>query len=337
MAGTADILRAMNDFTSRLTSLFERYQRVRSQHPGPAPWSVRFTGDAHSTSMVFSSIIHGNEVGPLEGLVEACEALAAGEIGFGGTVTLFLGNPDAARQDTRFLESDLNRVFLDDAGDTLEERRAKELMPLLDQADVYFDFHQTLRPVKQPFYIFPWSEESEQWVRAMRGAKVWVTRNPAQAFSPGMMCADEYVRTRGVPGVTLELGEQGWNAEAAGTTRRVIGEALALADAIAAGDTTLAAAAEGQPPVALWETVFRQTYDDPAMALRDDLVNFHPVAEGELLSKEGTPELRAPRDGAVLFPQFPPRDAAGRALDPRPSEIYRLVAPVDGDPKVLWG
>ncbi len=200
----------------RLDAALTRFSRAARRPEGGYLWAHHHDGGLHDSHIVFSSLIHGNEVGPLEGLVNVVEGLAEGSLSFGGRATLFLGNPEAAREDERFLESDLNRVFGEASeGDSHEERRARELMPLLDRADIYIDFHQTLKPTRSEFYVFPWSHESGLWVRALAGASVWVTRHPGTAFSPGMMCADEYVRVRGAPGITLELGEKGWRRSAA--------------------------------------------------------------------------------------------------------------------------
>lgn len=327
---------ATADHVARLQRLLDRFDAVRVA-PSDAPyrWAHRH-GTGEGTHLVFSAIIHGNEVGPIDGLVRAMEDLASGRTSFSGTATFLLGNPEAARENVRFLEADLNRVFIADMDDDAHEvRRAKELMPLLDAADVYFDFHQTLEPARQPFYIFPWSEEGWLWVRALRGAAVWVTRNPGQAFSSGMMCADEYVRDRGRPGITLELGEKGWSEDAASNVHRCITEALAIAGSD--DPAALRAAAEGKEDVTFWMTSFRQQFTDPAMTLKDGIVNFEPVAEGDELSAPGSPSLLAPMTGAVLFPKYPPRHPDGRAKDPRPGEIYRVIEQLTEHPLDLWG
>lgn len=328
----------MTDHVSTLNALLDRFTRAR--HPGPTTyrWAHRHDGGEHGTHLVFSSLIHGNEVGSLPGLVRAVEDLRSGVLTYGGTATLLLGNPEAAQADVRFLQDDLNRVFLPDLDDALHEhRRARELMPLLDEADVYLDFHQTLKACREPFYIFPWSETGWLWVRALAGARVWVTRNPGQAFSSGTMCADEYVRDRGHPGITVELGEKGWSEQAADRTYSMIADALRFADGVARGTMTLREAAEAQPDVRFFETKHRLAFSDPAMTLAPGLANFEPVIAGQLLSAPGTPELRAPSPGAVLFPKYPPRDAAGRALDPRPGEIARVISELEQHPLALWG
>ncbi len=328
----------MTEHSHRLDALLNRFDATRRADPDTYRWSHHHDGGEHPFHLVVSSLIHGNEVGSLAGVVRVMEDLASGAIRYGGKATFFIGNPEAGRANVRFLEADLNRVFVRGLqGSAHEIKRALELMPLLDQADVYLDFHQTLKAARQPFYILPWSEAAWLWVRALGGAEVWVTRNPGQAFSSGVMCADEYVRERGRPGITIELGEKGWSQEAADTTYRMITEALQIADEEAAGTRTLREAAEAKPDVRFYNTCFRQPFDDPQMRLLNGIGNFEPITEGEVLSAVGTPELRAPHTGAVLFPKYPPRDSDGNALDPRPKEIYRVVEELSVHPLELWG
>ena len=63
--------------------------------------------------MVFQAITHGDEVGPLPALLDVMSALQNGQLTFGGQVRFVLGNPEAALQGTRFVEQDLNRVFVE--------------------------------------------------------------------------------------------------------------------------------------------------------------------------------------------------------------------------------
>ena len=90
-------------------------------------------------------------------------------------------------EDARYLEADLNRVFLDTGNDRHEDRRAKQAMPILDAADVFLDFHQTILPTAQPFHL-PVAEVGWQWARAVRGTDVWV-RDPASASLPARSAA----------------------------------------------------------------------------------------------------------------------------------------------------
>ncbi len=236
----------------------------------------------------------------------------------------------------RFLEQDLNRMFMERTDEAHEVRRARQLMPILDDADLLVDFHQTILATHKPFYICPWHRSGWLWARALAGAGHWVTRPPGQSFASGLVCADEYVRVQGKAGLTLELGEQGFFPDAAARALRTIGRALELGDRLAADPQSLDQQAREMPELTFLQTVHREKFADAQTALRPGLINFEPVDVGDLLSPLGAPELRAPADGAVLFPKYPPRDPSGRALDPRPAELYRIVQPLEGHPLDLW-
>ncbi|HJN74068.1 MAG TPA: succinylglutamate desuccinylase/aspartoacylase family protein [Myxococcota bacterium] len=298
---------------------------------GPVPFSHCQEGERHDVHLVLGGLIHGNETGSLPSLVELLRDLRSGELDFGGRLSLFVGNPWAARAGTRFLEADLNRVFVDSDLDTLEHRRARQLMRILEDADVFVDLHQTILPTEQAFYIFPWDQEGWRWARALAGAPVWVTRPPGRAFSSGTCCSDEFVRNRGGVGLTLELGQMGFQDEAASRAGRVMRRAIALVDAVAAGTTSMVEASEGMPELDFYKTVFAPPFPDRSWSLRPGLVNFRAVSRAELLTGPDSPELRAPCDGVLLFPKYPPAD------QPLPGEIVRVLELMDQHPLELWG
>jgi succinylglutamate desuccinylase len=319
----------------RLFGLLERF-RARAQ-PGPfeADWVHTMDGGKHGTHVVFGAMIHGNEFGSLPAVVRLVEALRDGQLRFGGRVTVFIGNPNAARENQRFLEADLNRVFLPSDQTTHEHRRAQALMPILDTADVFVDFHQTILETRQPFYINPWHTNGWHWARALASAPVWVTRDPRLQFSASARCSDEYVVQRGQTGLTVELSQKGFSEQAERICWRTMCTALECADAIAAGTNGIRNIAIGKPDLHFLTTTHSEAFASPAHHLKPGLVNFQPVVAGETLHRDGTPTLRVPSAGVLLFPKYPPRDKDG-ALSPRPKDIYRLVTPLSAHPTELW-
>jgi len=308
--------------SAQVQALYDALQQAGPAVPAVSH-AVSFVAEKSGPHVVFGVMIHGDETGSLPAAVTLAEDLAAGAQPFVGRVTLFVGNPTAGLRGVRFVEADLNRAFVDEAADTLEHRRSIELRRILDTADLFVDFHQTIEPTDSPFYIFPWSVDGEAWVRALAAAPRWVTRAPGQSFSAGTCCADEYVRHRGRPALTVELSQQGLRPEA---------ETLALATmrrtlSVSQGSHAL----DGPLPDCL-ETAFSQRFSDPAMRLRPGLKNFEKVHEGDVLSAPHTPTLVCPLDGLLMFPKYPPRDTHGHATAPRPGEIYRVLRPIDGPP-----
>lgn len=74
-----------------------------------------------------------------------------------GAVYLVYGNPRAIKNDVRYVEKNLNRCFLAESknGNSLEEKRAVELMEVLDKCDALLDLHAYNEPYCEaiPFAI----------------------------------------------------------------------------------------------------------------------------------------------------------------------------------------
>jgi len=73
-----------------------------------------------------------------------------------GTVHFVLGNPKAVKKNIRYTESNLNRDFIKtNSPKTYEQKRAQELMELLDNCDALLDLHAYKEPLGDatPFAI----------------------------------------------------------------------------------------------------------------------------------------------------------------------------------------
>lgn len=282
----------------------------------------------HARHVVIGCLIHGNEHGTLPAALRLVDALQRGEIAPGGPVTIFLGNPEAARADQRFLEEDFNRVFtFDRSAKSHERRRAEEVRPILDAAEVFLDLHQTQTPTAQPFWTFPWEGDLGLWAQAIAAAPVGLTRRAGQSFASGTCCLDEYVRGRGKPGITVELGMRGQDPEQAERAFAAMKRLIEVVDAIASG-TPLAELAARMPAMQWFQTTHVVPAETSEHRLRPGLGNWTPVAAGERLSPPGAPEILAPAAGVVLFPKYP------RPQDPPPPDLFRLARPVE-DPDAL--
>lgn len=71
-----------------------------------------------------------------------------------GKVFVIFGNPVAIERNTRQVEENLNRCFIaPQLGKSLEAKRAKEILPFLDQATASLDLHSTHSKTAVPFLI----------------------------------------------------------------------------------------------------------------------------------------------------------------------------------------
>lgn len=166
---------------------------LRSDKPGPV---VGFMG-----------MLHGNEPAGI-GLWRLAE-----EIGLParGELRLIVGHPDAiaaAPGGVRYIEHDLNRIFLDDA-DLAEAgvdlagpdyRRVSELKSTLADLDVLLDIHTTSQP-SEPFAIGCTADpEARRLSRALPVTLV----DGLQQFIHGNAC--QWVLDRGGAALTVEVG-----------------------------------------------------------------------------------------------------------------------------------
>lgn len=320
-----------------LEAQLDLFHELHDSGPYGGDWIHHRPARSHPFHVVFGIMTHGDEVGPLPAALRMMAGLDDGTVSFGGAATFTIGNPEAGLEGRRFLEADLNRVFLD--GPSSHERtRAEEMMEPLDACDLFIDFHQTAMPSLGAFWTLPWSESAWHWIRLAGEGDLWTTRAPGVTFASGTRCGDEYVRARGVPGLTLELGQKGFSEECEARAFDTMSRVLAAADRIAAGEDLAALAAE-RPEVRFLLSAHKEPFGDPKRALRPGLRNFEPVRAGESLhvgTGEG-PAITSPLDGLLLFPKYPERDADGAALPPVPTDIFHVVQDAPEHPSVLFG
>lgn len=300
---------------SRCKELFHRFQLAKQPGPHSYHWATHHDGGGN-WHVVIGGIIHGNEVGSLPGLVTIAEKIAAKQFKFPHKLTIFLGNPEATLNDCRFLESDLNRCFLRRPEETFETKRAQELIPILEQADLFIDLHQTIRHTERPFYIFPHREDSLKWAEHLDLSQTYVDATPGNAPSD-TRCADEFVWLRNKPAITVELSEKGFNPESDRLTLRLFEKLLQ---------------AESVPPqsdsskLEILHTSHREPYGLKTRRLRPGLTNFTPVVAGDNLARIATPEIIVPTSGYLLFPKYPPENPDGSLIHQAPNHIFRIIS-----------
>ncbi len=320
---------------STLETHLRRFQKVsntRTDFP-----LYQYKGGKNEVTIHLSGIIHGNEVGSLPTLVSLVEDLESGAVEFGGNIHVSLGNPEASRLNRRFVDADLNRLFLANQPSehllTHEAKRARQLMPWLDEADIILDLHQTMLASEMPFYIFPKTDMALAIAEAIGGTHAYIDATPTDA-PPLYQCADEYVWRRGKSALTLELGEAGFHPPATEAASQAVRGLIELfqwlhthCESDMSDQNNILTHIKQRSISALthYQTVHREPYHGPDYRLRPGLINFVDVHEGEVLSAPNSPELIAPCTGKLLFPKYPRRNDLGKVLETLPKEIYRII------------
>ncbi len=307
-------------------SLCENWRALPGRMEKMAPYAYVWHPETSLSSLpkpiavTLQAATHGNEVGGIEVLLEVLILLRAKVLQPVFPIAFVLGNPAGIKANRRFVERDLNRSFGQSAQGLEEERRARLLEPLLEKTALFVDFHQTIEPTHRPFFIFPYTASSYAFAAALH-RQIPIVTHWGPSFSKDGMCTDEFVNYKGGTGLTLELGQKGFDPYHTGVGLQV---------ALAAVQYGMKQFIETQDlPAAMHEELYTWksviAYEE-GMQLRDGLVNFQNIKVGdEVGSKKGQP-LRADADGWLLFPKYP-RDP----LAPPPKELYRLVKRIRAD------
>lgn len=306
-----------------LETLLNKFQNYNNSER--YAWHWIHDGNRFDFTLQVNGIIHGNETGSLPAIIKVIEEFETKQRDFGGKLSILLGNPEASRQGLRFVEKDLNRLFLTQDDSSHEGKRARELMPLLEQADLLIDLHQTILESNEAFYIFPNHPEALSWARALDVTRFYVDATPSFSEKPAYQCADEFVWRRGKPAITIELGEKGIREETTDLAYKAITHAIELAEKLYTSDITLSEISEQYPSLHHYQTTHREPYQSKQHRLREGLINFTQVQKGENLAYPNTPELIVPCSGMLLFPKYP-RRKAGEICESLPKEIYRIIS-----------
>ncbi|MBA2779080.1 succinylglutamate desuccinylase [Billgrantia kenyensis] len=125
---------------------------------------------------VLSVGIHGNETAPIELIGQCLARVEAGLLPLGAPVLILLGNLEAIRRAERYVDTNLNRLFRHDLGESgMEPDRARLLMRAVDDffarhpehERLHYDLHTAIRDSRYPrFVVDPFAEtvtRPEQW------------------------------------------------------------------------------------------------------------------------------------------------------------------------------
>jgi len=249
--------------------------------------------------LTLMAVTHGDEVAGLAVLNEVVEFLRAGCAPLRGGLALLLGNYPAVLQGTRYVQRDLNRSFAlqEVATEIGEVARARSLAKILRRTKFFIDFHQTTEHSTSCFGIFPFQPRSLAFAQLVQCELPVVTRFGGR-FSQDGMCSDEFVQEQGKVGITIELGQKGFDP-----TQIACGVLIALR-ALCCVNT--AASLDGVSVTTPLYT-FGQVITYPAsgdVRLVEGLYNFKQVAGGERLGTVEGKAVEAEEDGAVLFPKY---------------------------------
>ncbi|HMB66313.1 MAG TPA: succinylglutamate desuccinylase/aspartoacylase family protein [Patescibacteria group bacterium] len=231
--------------------------------------------------------VHGDEragVFALEKLIKNIEPEA-------GEVYFVYANPEAIERDVRYTEKNLNRCFLKEAGvENYEERRAKELMPILDECDALLDLHASNNKEATPFIIC--GEDCRDIVGIF---DFDIVSFDWDDIEPG--ATDGYMYNQGKPGICLECGSLHQSEENADLAYVSALRFLEYFGAVKneAGEYNK----RPQRSVQVVRAVKKKTED---FGFVKDFADFKKLTPGEVFAWDGEEKYVAGEDECIIFP-----------------------------------
>lgn len=209
-----------------------------------------------------------------------------------GTLWVGLANLSAIDKNVRFVEANLNRMFVDESMlseqdvDSYEYRRAQEIMPILQQAGVLLDVHASFTSGARPFAIC--EPNAADITRALL---VDLVVSGFDDIEPDG--TDYYMNKMGKIGICVECGYLGDPS----TTDIAIASIKSFLSARVHIDST--------NPLLSYEQEFIRMYKlykaKTNFTVEHDFAYFEGVTEGQVLGTDGDGNVVADKDGIIVF------------------------------------
>ena len=241
------------------------------------------SGNSGKIVAVFCGV-HGNEKA---GVLAVEKSIANIDIQR-GVVYFVFANPRAIEQNSRFIEKNLNRCFFaDQSGETYEEKRAVELMAVLDECDALLDIHASNNKETIPFAI---TDNGEDVVRNMNFSIVATGFNTVE---PGG--TDGYMKQNNKIGICLECGYSGESEKNTGLAYNSIIQFLQYFKVIN----------EQLPMSNIKQKVLHvdavQKVTSEKFALTKTFADFETVEKGTVIAEDESQKYIADKERVILF------------------------------------
>lgn len=272
--------------------------------------------NAAKLDLVLSCAVHGDETAPIEICDELISALMREELVPQSRLLFLIANPAAINVGRRFVEENMNRLFSGghSAGEGLvnrERKRAKALEGFVidffaatpsSHTRIHYDLHTAIRDSKhEKFAVYPYqngkpySAEQLRLLAALDVPVVLLHEGPTTTFSYFS------VNSCQAHGFTVELGKvRPFGENDMSRFAKTKSQLIAL---ITQGANTAAAPELNSVQVYQVQRSINRTQEDFQLNFPDDVANFTPFNQGDLLARDGSEAVYAEQDGeAIIFP-----------------------------------
>lgn len=231
--------------------------------------------------------VHGNEKAGVWALRELLPKLQPTR----GTLYLAFANPPAIEKDVRLIGKNLNRCFYKgNQGNTYEDKRAKELMVILDECEALLDLHAFNDKRGEPFII---CEENALNIATKLDPTI-ISTNWSEAEPGG---SDGYMYKTGKIGVCLECGPISKSKQYQPLAEKTIKQFLRHFQML---DTDVEFSTSSKRIVRANYSVIRTSKD---YYLKPGMTNFQKLRAGEVYSRQDNKDFIAQKGECIIFPR----------------------------------
>ena len=155
------------------------------------------SGKKGKTLSIFCGV-HGNEKAGVYAVKRILKNISIKK----GMVYFVFANPKAIKENKRFIDKNLNRCFLDKQnGNSYEEKRAKELIGILEDSDALLDVHASNSSETTPFTI------TDNGIEIAKNMNFKIVATGFGDIGPG--ATDGFMKKKDKVGVCIECGYSG--------------------------------------------------------------------------------------------------------------------------------
>lgn len=283
---------------------------LQLQPPDIAPWLEGNTGVPGFTTLgsgragphvALVALTHGNELAGaivLDAMLRRGIHLSAGRLTLGFANLAAFGRFDPKQPTaSRFVDEDLNRVWdpavLDGPRQSSEVSRAREMRPLIDQADVLLDLHSMLWP-SDPLMLSGPSARGRDLALAI-GTPALVVADHGHVSGPRLIDYAPFTRAGNRAAALVEAGQH-WHEATVGVTQASVDGLLHCT-----GLAPRAARHERRHEPRLAQVTLAVTAGTNSFTFLRPFRGGDVIAERDtLIALDGTTEIRTPHDDCLM-------------------------------------
>lgn len=265
--------------------------------------AIQITTEIEGPHAVIFSGTHGDEPSGVHAVHKLLfDFICQNKVLQRGKLTLVIANEEALRQDVRYISNNLNRIFLDTLADvsTYELRRAKELMPILKEADYFLDLH-SIRSETEPYAVI---EEPNIAFAKKLGIKhiAYDWAKCCQGSAEGD--TDNYAIKYGATSVTFEAGSHYEYSSIFHATNT----ALRFLEVLEMLPQNTPINSEESFVYRLTKVKIKESEDFQYSKLYR---NFQRISEGEIIAFENGNEIKADKNCFITLVNYPEKTRVG--------------------------